>query len=184
MKKSLSFIIILISLISCGNPIANYDNKKDNKLEIITEGIRLVNYGLKSSHVDVNDNNTLTNLWKEITSNKEVYSSSSLTPTYIIGRFDVNGNYYENTWEEGRKPRSVFKKCYVYKFENKAYLSAVYWDNKTGIGMRIRYRLIIINDKGEEHAWYGGGGDINILPDKNTEWVKYDFLFGYLKVNI
>ncbi len=50
--------------------------------------------------------------------------------------------------------------------------------------MRIRYRLIIINDKGEEHAWYGGGGDINILPYKNTDWVKYDFLFGYLKVNI
>ena len=167
MKKSLSFIIILISLISCGNPIANYDNKKDNKLEIITEGIQTVNCGLKSSHVDVNDNNTLTNLWKEITSNK-----------------DVKGDYYEDIWEAGRKPRSVFKKCYVYKFENKAYLSAVYWDNKTGVGMRIRYRLIIINDKGEEHAWYGGGEDINILPDKNTDWVKYDFLFGYLKVNI
>ena len=60
----------------------------------------------------------------------------------------------------------------------------MYWDNKTGVGMRIRYRLIIINDKGEEHAWYGGGEDINILPDKNTDWVKYDFLFGYLKVNI
>lgn len=179
MKKSLSFIIILISLISCGNPIANYDNKKDNKLEIITEGIQTVNCGLKSSHVDVNDNNTLTNLWKEITSNKEVYPSSSLNSTSIIGRFDANSDYIEN----GRT-RTKFKKCYVYKFENKAYLSAVYWDNKTGIGMRIRYRLIIINDKGEEHAWYGGGEDINILPDKNTDWVKYDFLFGYLKVNI
>ena len=179
MKKSLSFIIILISLISCGNPISNYDNKKDNKLEIITEGIRLVNYGLKSSHVDVNDTNKLIDLWKEITSNKEVYSSSSLTPTSISGRFDANSDYIEN----GRT-RTIFKKCYVYKFENKAYLSAVYWDNKTGIGMRIRYRLIIINDKGEEHAWYGGGEDINILPDKNTDWVKYDFLFGYLKVNI
>ena len=182
MKKSLSFIIILISLISCGNPIANYDNKKDNKLEIITKGMQTVNCGLKSSHVDVNDNNKLEDLWKETTSNKEVYSSSSLTS--IIGRFDVNGDYYEDIWEAGRKPRSVFKKCYVYKFENKAYLSAVYWDNKTGIGMRIRYRLIIINDKGEEHAWYGGGEDINILPDKNTDWIKYDFLFGYLKVNI
>ena len=70
MKKSLSFIIILISLISCGNPIANYDNKKDNKLEIITEGIQTVNCGLKSSRVDVNDNNKLEDLWKEITSNK------------------------------------------------------------------------------------------------------------------
>ena len=108
MKKSLSFIIILISLISCGNPIANYDNKKDNKLEIITEGIRLVNYGLKSSHVDVNDNNKLTDLWKEITSNKEVYSSSSLTS--IIGRFDVNGYYYENEWEEGRLLPICFSK--------------------------------------------------------------------------
>lgn len=184
MKKSLSFIIILISLISCGNPISNYDNKKDNKLEIITEGMQTVNYGLKSYRVDVNDTNKLIDLWKEITSNKEVYSSSSLTSTYIIGRFDVNGDYYEDIWEAGRKPRSVFKKCYVYKFENKVYLSAVYLNNKTGVGMRIRYRLIIINDKGEEHAWYGGGEDINILPDKNTDWVKYDFLFGYLKVNI
>ena len=176
MKKSLSFIIILISLISCGNPISNYDNKKDNKLEIITEGIQTVNYGLKSSHVDVNDNNTLTNLWKEITSNKEVYSSSSLTPTYIIGRFDANSDYIEN----GRT-RTKFKKCYVYKFENKAYLSAVYWDNKTGVGMRIRYRLIIINDKGEEHAWYGGGRDRNNIPNENTAWTYYTFRFGYLK---
>lgn len=103
MKKSLSFIIILISLISCGNPIANYDNKKDNKLEIITEGTQIVNYGLKSSHVDVNDNNKLTDLWKEITSNKEVYSSSSLTS--IIGRFDANSDYIEN----GRT-RTKFKK--------------------------------------------------------------------------
>lgn len=111
MKKSLSFIIILISLISCGNPIANYDNKKDNKLEIITEGIQTVNCGLKSSHVDVNDNNKLIDLWKEITSNKEVYSSSSLNSTSIIGRFDANSDYIEN----GRT-RTKFKKCYVYKF--------------------------------------------------------------------
>ena len=179
MKKSLSFIIILISLISCGNPIANYDNKKDNKLEIITEGIQTVNCGLKSSRVDVNDNNKLEDLWKEITSNKEVYSSSSLTS--IIERFDVNGYYYENEWEEGKKPRSVLKKCYVYKFENKAYLSAVYWDNKTGVGMRIRYRLIIINDKGEEHAWYGGGRDRNNIPNENTEWTYYWFRFGWFK---
>ena len=176
MKKSLSFIIILISLISCGNPISNYDNKKDNKLEIITEGIRLVNYGLKSYRVDVNDNNKLTDLWKEITSNKEVYSSSSLNSTSIIGRFDANSDYIEN----GRT-RTKFKKCYVYKFENKAYLSAVYWDNKTGIGMRIRYRLIIINDKGEEHAWYGGGRDRNNIPNENTAWTYYTFRFGYLK---
>ena len=60
MKKSLSFIIILISLISCGNPISNYDNKKDNKLEIITEGIQTDKSGLKSSHVEVNDKNKLT----------------------------------------------------------------------------------------------------------------------------
>lgn len=179
MKKLLSFIIVICVLISCSNKSTEPDNndKKNNQLKIITEGTQTVNYGLKSSSLNVTDSAALETLWRGMTSNKNVYSNSSLTS--ISGKFDANSDYIEN----GRT-RTKFKKCYVYKFENKAYLSAVYWDNKTGVGMRIRYRLIIINDKGEEHAWYGGGEDINILPDKNTDWVKYDFLFGYLKVNI
>ena len=179
MKRLFSLIIILAFLISCGNSLTDFNNKKDNQLKIITEGTKLVNYGLKSSFVNITNNSELESLWKGMTTNKNIYSSSS--STFPSGRFDANADYYEDKWEAGKKARAVFKKCYVYMFENKAYLSAVYWDNKTGVGMRIRYRLLIINDKGEEHAWYGGGGDINILPNENTEWVKYDFLFGYLK---
>lgn len=47
--------------------------------------------------------------------------------------------------------------------------------------MDIRYRLIIIDEKGIEQAWYGGGIDENVLPNENTTWTKYGFVFGYLK---
>ena len=176
MKKLLSFIIVICVLISCSNQSTEPDNndKKNNQLKIITEGTQIVNYGLKSSSVNVTDSAALETLWKGMTSNKEVYSNSSLTS--ISGKFDANSDYIENG-----STRTIFKKCYVYMFEDKAYLSAVYLDNKTSSGMSMRFRLIIINDKGEEHAWYGGGEDINILPDENTDWVKYNFLFGYLK---
>ncbi len=176
MKKLFSFIIVICVLISCSNQSTEPDNndKKNNQLKIITEGTQIVNYGLKSSSVNVTDSAALETLWRGMTSNKNVYSYSS--PTSISGKFDANSDYIENGIT-----RTIFKKCYVYMFEDKAYLSAVYLDNKTSSGMSIRFRLIIINDKGEEHAWYGGGEDINILPDENTDWVKYNFLFGYLK---
>lgn len=176
MKKLFSFIIVICVLISCSNQSTEPDNnnKKNNQLKIITEGTQTVNYGLKSSSVDVTNSAELEALWRGMTSNKNVYSNSSLTS--IRGNFDANSDYIENG-----STRTIFKKCYVYMFEDKAYLSAVYWDNKTGLGQSMRFRLIIINDKGEEHAWYGGGEDINILPDENTDWVKYNFLFGYLK---
>lgn len=176
MKKLLSFIIVICVLISCSNQSTEPDNnnKKNNQLKIITEGTQIINYGSKSSSVNVTNSAALEALWKGMTSNKNVYSNSS--PTSISGKFDANSDYIENG-----STRTIFKKCYVYMFEDKAYLSAVYWDNKTGLGQSMRFRLIIINDKGEEHAWYGGGEDINILPDENTDWVKYNSLFGYLK---
>ena len=49
MKKLLSFIIVICVLISCSNQSTEPDNndKKNNQLEIITEGTQTVNYGLK-----------------------------------------------------------------------------------------------------------------------------------------
>lgn len=49
--------------------------------------------------------------------------------------------------------------------------------------MLIRYRLIIIDEEGVEQAWYGGGSDENVIPDEKTsDWVKYWWPFGYIKL--
>ena len=49
--------------------------------------------------------------------------------------------------------------------------------------MLIRYRLIIVDEDGAEQAWYGGGSSESAIPDENTtDWVKYWFVFGYIKL--
>ena len=178
MNNRLFLLIIILSLlISCGkqaNQSTNPDN--NNELKIITEGEQTVNYGLKSSLVDVSDKAKLSELWKAMVGSQTVYSS----PDYSKedGRFDADANYYDN---ENAEIRTKFINCAVYIYNEKIYLAGIYWDNKTGTGMEQRYRLIIVDEKGVEQAWYGGGGDENVLPNENTTWTKYAFVFGYLK---
>ena len=121
-------------------------------------------------------------LWKEISANKTVYSTSSYET--ITGELKEDSSYYENSWNNGQTPRTVFKRCIVCRYNGKNYIAGIYWDNKTGIGMQIRYRLIILDENGAEQAWYGGGSDENSIPDEKTnDWVKYWFVFGYIKLN-
>lgn len=177
MNRFFSLIVILSLLISCGkqaNQSTNPDNNKE--LKMITEGQQTVNYGSKSSLVDVSNIEELNRLWKEMTANKTVFSSSNYSEEK--GKFDSGANYSDNGTAE---IRTKFINSAVYSYNEKIYLAAIYWDNQTGTGMEIRYRLIIIDEKGIEQAWYGGGGDENVLPNENTAWTKYGFIFGYLK---
>lgn len=118
-------------------------------------------------------------LWKNMVKNKIIYTTSSYTT--ITGEFREDASYYEDKWENGTTARTVFKRCIVCKYNGKNYIAGVYWDNKTGVGMLIRYRLIIIDEEGIEQAWYGGGSDENAIPDEKTnDWVKYWWPFGYI----
>lgn len=120
-------------------------------------------------------------LWKNMVKNKIIYATSSYNT--ITGEFREDANYYEEKWENGTSARTVFQRCMVCKYNGKNYIAGVYWDNKTGVGMLIRYRLIIIDEQGIEQAWYGGGSDANAIPDEKTsDWVKYWWPFGYLKL--
>lgn len=180
MNRFFSLIVILSLLISCGkqaNQSTNPENPDNNKeLKMITEGQQTVNYGSKSSLVDVSNIEELNRLWKEMTANKTVFLYSDFSKEN--GKFDAEANYYTN---RGAEIRTKFINSAVYSYNEKIYLAAIYWDNQTGTGMDIRYRLIIIDEKGIEQAWYGGGIDENVLPNENTTWTKYGSVFGYLK---
>lgn len=178
-KKSYLLIIIFSLIVSCSNPSTNPDNNNNNtsSVKAITSGKYTIQYGSKTSEVDVTDKSNLQTLWIGLVGGQLVYNSKY--DNIESGKFDAEGNYYDST--DTVNIRTKFIKCAVYEYNNKKYLAAIYWDNKTGVGMQERYRLIITDENGAELAWYGGGGDKNVIPNENTQWIKYGFVFGYIQ---
>ena len=190
MKNKLKFLtaifIILIISISCAQKsatdprqeAANETADKESVSGIEYKGT--IYYGNQSFSGEITQAK-IEELWKNMVKNKIIYETSSYTT--ITGQFKEDASYYETKWENGTSARTVFKRCMLCKYNGKNYIAGVYWDNKTGVGMLIRYRLIIIDEEGVEQAWYGGGSDENVIPDENTsDWVKYWWPFGYIKL--
>ena len=197
MQKQIKFLLtiltVLILSISCANINPNDPNNQNNDTSQNEESnnnnnnnqtensgqTATVYYGNKSYTGEITQAK-IEELWKESVANQTVYSTSAYT--IVTGEFREDANYYETKWQEGKSPRTEFRRCIIYNYNGKDYIAGIYWDNKTGVGMQIRYRLIIIDEQGVEHAWYGGGTDASVIPDENTsDWVKYYFVFGYLK---
>lgn len=180
MRKYLIIIFLLVT--SCSNnstsPDNNNNNNNSSSVKAVTSGIYTIQYGSKTDEVDVQDKENLKTLYIGLAAGKTIYKSNDYTD--ISGHIDAEGNYYD---VGNDSIRTKFIECAVYEYNNKKYLAVIYWDNKTGVGMQERYRLIITDENGAEEAWYGGGGDENVIPDENTSWVKYSFVFGYLKLN-
>ena len=170
-------LILLLSSISCGKTITEPDNNSNTNKTIKIEYPIDLNYGSKVS--TINNYKELESLWRETVSGKIIYADKSYSA--ITGEFKNDASYYEDGWESGNTERTKFLKCAAKELNGKNYIAGIYWDNKTGVGMLERYRLIVIDDAGVEQAWYGGGGDSNMQPNENTEWTKYDFVFGYLE---
>ena len=170
-------LILLLSFISCGKTITEPDNNSNTNNTIKIEYPIYLNYGSNGS--TINNYGELENLWKVMVSGKTIYKDNLYSA--ITGEFKNDASYYEDSWDNGKTERTKFLKCAAKELNGKDYIAGIYWDNKTGVGMLERYRLIVIDDAGVEQAWYGGGGDLEIQPDDNTEWTKYDFVFGYLK---
>ncbi|MEI0797049.1 hypothetical protein R4Q14_01805 [Brachyspira intermedia] len=190
LKVVITIFTILVMSISCGPKSATdprqeaVDEKTDEEsvsgVEIANGFNGTVYYGNQSYTGDITQQK-IEELWKNMVKNKTVYATS--TYTTITGYFKEDASYYEDKWENGTSARTVFKRCMVCKYNGKNYIAGVYWDNKTGVGMLIRYRLIIIDEQGIEQAWYGGGSDANAIPDEKTnDWVKYWWPFGYIQL--
>lgn len=177
MRKYLIIIFLLVT--SCSNNSTSPDNNNNNSSSVkaVTSGIYTIQYGSKISEVNVQDKTNLKTLYIGMAAGKTIYKSNDYTD--ISGHIDAEGNYCDIG---NNAIRTKFVECAVYEYNNKKYLAVIYWDNKTGVGMQERYRLIITDENGAEQAWYGGGGDENVIPDENTSWVKYWWPFGYIKL--
>ena len=180
-KKSYLLIIIFSLIVSCSNPSTNPDNNNNentqSSVKAVTSGVHTIQYGSKTSEIDVTDKEGLKTLWLNLVGGKIVYEKNDYTTE--SGKFDTDGNYYDN--KSPTEIRTKFIECGVYEYNSKKYLAAIYCDNETGVGKEIRYRLIIADENGAEQAWYGGGSDEAVKPDENTIWTKYGFVFGYIK---
>lgn len=177
MRKYLIIIFLLVT--SCSNNSTSPDNNNNSSsVKAVTSGVYTIQYGSKTAEVNVQGKANLKTLYIGMAAGKTIYKSNDYTD--INGHIDAEGNYCDIG---NNAIRTKFVECAVYEYNNKKYLAVIYWDNKTGIGMQERYRLIITDENGAEEAWYGGGGDENVIPDENTSWVKYNFVFGYLKLN-
>ncbi|MEI0700504.1 hypothetical protein [Brachyspira intermedia] len=182
-KKSYLLIIIFSLIVSCSNPSTNPDNNNNNNnnntssVKAVTSGVHTIQYGSKTSEIDAADKANLQTLWINLVGGKIVYEKNDYTTE--SGKFDTDGNYYDN--KSPTEIRTKFIECGVYEYNSKKYLAAIYWDNQTGTGMTARYRLVIIDENGAEQAWYGGGSDEAVKPDENTIWTKYGFVFGYIQ---
>lgn len=182
MKKLYLLILIFSLIISCSNPTTNpnnnNNNNNNNSVKAVASGMHTVHYGSKTSEVNAANKTDLKNLWLDLVRDKDVYKSKH--DNKESGKFDREGNYYDISDESNIRTKII--ECWVYEYNNKKYLAGVYWDEKTGVGMQIRYRLIMVDADGTIMAWYGGGSDESVKPNENTsDWVKYDFPFGYLQ---
>ncbi|WP_281815035.1 hypothetical protein [Brachyspira pilosicoli] len=176
MRKYLIIIFLLVT--SCSNNSTSPDNNNNSSsVKAVTSGVYTIQYGSKTDEVNVQDKENLKTLYIGLAAGKTIYKSNDYTD--ISGHIDAEGNYCDIG---NNAIRTKFVECAVYEYNNKKYLAVIYWDNKTGIGMQERYRLIITDENGAEQAWYGGGGDENVIPDENTSWVKYWWPFGYIKL--
>lgn len=169
--------LILLSSISCSKTITEPDNNSNTNNTIKINYPMYLYYGSKGS--TINDYEELESLWRNMVSNKTIYKDKSYSS--ITGSFKADANYYEEKYESSNKARTELIKCAAKELNGKNYIAGIYWDNYNQYNMPNDWRLIVISDDGTEYAWYGGGRDRNNIPNDNTEWTKYDFVFGYLK---
>lgn len=174
-KIFLTLLTVLILAVSCAKNNPNNPIKDNGTVTGITTDIQ---YGSKSIVVNTSDQAKLKELWIELVGNKTVYSDQQYK--WKSGEFKADASYYETTWDSGNTARTEYIKNVAYIYNGKIYLAGIYWDNKPS-GMPSSYRLIIIDEKGIEQAWFGGGNDKNTIPNENTQWTKYDFVFGYIQ---
>lgn len=113
-QKSYLLIIIFSLIISCSNNSTNPDDDNNNtsSVKAITPGTHTIQYGSKTSEVDVTDKANLKTLWISLVGGKTVYKANDYS--VINGNFDDNANYYDST--DAANIRTKFIDCAVYEY--------------------------------------------------------------------
>ena len=180
-KFFITLTTILILFISCGNPMTDAtDVKNDDNIDINTNNTNSVvlYYANKSTNVVLSNvtDEELKNLWLDIFANKKIYVDKEMTKQADGGRTDENSSYYEDKTYENKSPRSSFIKAGITKFKGEHYLCGVYWDNFFGgSGGFSSWRKIVITPDFAEHAYYGPATKKERIPDTTEDrlWFYY-----------
>ncbi len=185
-KFFITLITILILSISCGNPMTDAtDVKNDDNVDIDTNNTNTVvlYYANKSTNVVIANitDEELKNLWLDIFANKKIYGDKKMTKQADGARTDENANYYENKTDSGKSARTSFIKAGITKFRGKLYLCAYYWDNFFAYGGHSNWRKIIVSSDLEEIAYWGPVTEKENVPtDFNSGWTRYPGIWGYV----
>lgn len=166
--KNLILLLISVLIISCGNPMNPPKNDNEKGKVIITEADKTYEVRMGSIVTNIKPSDT-TNTWKNYIGGKKLSTGNNW-------RFEKNGDYWENTYKQGKEMRA---KCYgatICSNNDTLYLMGVYYNYYTS-GMPNNWMLIYITADGTEKGYYGGGKDEKKLPDNSTEWYPYDSFF-------
>lgn len=163
--KNLILLLILVLIISCGNPMNPPKNDNEKGKVIITEADKTYEVRMGSNVTNIKPSE-MTNAWKDYIGGKKVSH-------WMYNRYfeKGTGNYREDDFSKD-KPRA---KCYgasIRSNNDTLYLMGVYYNYDTK-GMPNNWMLIYIQSDGQERGYYGGGKDENKKPDSSTVWTHY-----------
>ncbi|MEI0532225.1 hypothetical protein R4I97_11765 [Brachyspira pilosicoli] len=180
-KILLTLLMSLALAVSCASPTDPTD--QNNQQIVISPGVGSRGYRFVADEAILNLDWTNQNKadyfktnWMNTFTNQTIYKEAALTT--ITGYTDAEANYYDKA-NYPDTVRTRFKFVTNVTDNGKEYIGAVYYDEGSYFGNL--WRLIYITENGEEQAFWGNGNnDPNTVP---TSWSKYNFFFGYIKIN-
>lgn len=168
--KNLILLLILVLIISCGNPMNPPKNDNEKGKVIITEADKTYKVRMGSIVTNIKPSDT-TNAWKNYIGGKKLSTGNNW-------RFEKNGDYWEDSYSKTTQRATLVGAAIKEATDRETYLMGMYYNHKmvftTG---GAQFMLIYITSDGTEKGYYGGGREPQPLPDYSTEWHPYDSFF-------
>lgn len=168
--KNLILLLILVLIISCGNPMNPPKNDNEKGKVIITEANETYKVRMGSIEKEIKPSE-MTNAWKNYIGGKKLSTGNNW-------RFEKNGDYWEDSYSKTTQRATLVGAAIKEATDGETYLMGMYYNHKmvftTG---GAQFMLIYITSDGTEKGYYGGGKDEKKLPDNSTEWHPYDSFF-------
>lgn len=168
--KNLILLLILVLIISCGNPMNPPKNNNEKGKVIITEADKTYEVRMGSIVTNIKPSDT-TNAWKNYIGGKKLSTGNNW-------RFEKNGDYWEDSYSKTTQRATLIGAAIKEATDGETYLMGMYYNHKmVFITGGAQFMLIYITSDGTEKGYYGGGREPQPLPDYSTEWHPYDSFF-------
>ena len=168
--KNLILLLILVLIISCGNPMNPPKNNNEKGKVIITEANETYTVRMGSIVTNIKSSD-MTNTWKNYIGGKKLSTGNNW-------RFEKNGDYWEDSYSKTTQRATLVGAAIKEATDGETYLMGMYYNHKmVFITGGAQFMLIYITSDGTEKGYYGGGREPQPLPDYSTEWHPYDSFF-------